>query len=100
MTKKQKVYISAPITGYDINQRKAWFKNVERQLIITGYIPVNPFDNGLSSDAPRTEHMKADIQLLLQCDAYVRSRDWNQSAGCRTEATVAYECGIKLLYEI
>lgn len=98
--RKLKVYISAPITGYDLAERKAWFAIAARQLIIAGYTPVSPLPNGLPDTASHADHMKADLKMLLQCDAYVRSRQWAASAGCCIECQVADACGITLLYEL
>ncbi len=37
-----KTYISAPITGYDVEKRKRYFQQVANQLEEHGFTPVNP----------------------------------------------------------
>lgn len=91
---KKRIYISAPITGHDLAERKEYFAEVAEQLEEAGYEPVNPFDNGLPDTAPRTEHMKADLKMLLSCDGYVQSVATHGSIGCVSEAGVALLCGI------
>lgn len=68
----KKIYISAPISGYDLTERKALFSQMEDILAEEGYKPVNPFSNPLPDSAPYTEHLKQDIKLLLDCDGMVR----------------------------
>ena len=69
MDKKGKVYISLPINGYDIDERKDTAMKMEVKLRGRGYDVFNPLDNGLTHEASTYEHMKADIKALLDCDA-------------------------------
>ncbi len=41
----------------------------KERLESQGYDPVNPFDNGVPDNAHWREHMRADIAMLLKCDA-------------------------------
>lgn len=91
---KKRIYISAPISGHDLAERKAYFAQVAKQLVIIGCAPVNPFDNRLPLTASHADHMRADLRMLLSCDAYIIAADTATSAGCRTEAHVAEACGI------
>lgn len=90
----KKIYISAPISGYNLTERKAFFSQIEGRLAEEGYKPVNPFNNALPDSAPYTEHLKQDIKLLLDCDGMVRPSRWRKSKGCEIEARVAKACGI------
>lgn len=65
---KKKIYISSPITGYNLNERHKFFARIENELTILGYKAVNPMSKPLSDSAPYTEHMKEDLRLLLGCD--------------------------------
>lgn len=96
---KEKVYISGPIAGYDINERKLAFLKVQRMLETIGYQPVNPFDNGVPDDEHWRVHMKADIAMLVQCDAIYMMPGWELSKGCKLELDVATSCGIRLMLE-
>lgn len=70
-----KTYISAPITGYDVEKRKRYFQQVANQLEEHGFTPVNPMQNGLSVNASHATHMRADIHLLLTCRYIVQALD-------------------------
>ena len=64
----KKIYISGPISGYDINERKDAFAKAQEVLELCGYEVRNPFDNGLDREASTHEHMRADLKMLLDCD--------------------------------
>lgn len=96
---KEKFYISGPIAGYDINERKLAFLKVQHMLESLGYIAVNPFDNGVPDDANWRIHMKADIAMLVQCDAIYMMPGWHLSKGCKLEFDVATSCAIHLMME-
>lgn len=97
--KKKVVYLSAPISGYDINERRETFERVENELNKLGYKVLSPMKNGLSQDEPTSRHMKRDIILLLQADAIFLMTGWNRSAGCLTELNVATACGLDVWFE-
>lgn len=94
-----KVYISGPISGHNIEERKAAFARVKAILEGAGHEVFNPMENGLDHDAPTSEHMKADIKALLECDCIYMMKRWNHSAGCQTEILVAMACGIAVKFE-
>ena len=93
--KKKVVYLSAPISGYDIDERSATFERVENELKKLGYKVLSPMKNGLSQDEPTSRH----IILLLQSDAIFLMTGWNRSAGCLTELNVATACGLDVWFE-
>lgn len=92
-----KVYVSAPIDGYDIKERKRYFRYVCMKLAEMGYLPVNPMENGLSADEPKKKHLKIDFHLLTDCDMILLCDGWDTSEGCQKEATVALWSGIEIL---
>lgn len=99
-TKKvKKVYLSAPISGYDLNERYETFEKVEKELKKLGYKVLSPMKNGLSQDEPTSHHMKRNIIMLLQADAIFLMTDWNRSARCLTELHVATACGLEVWFE-
>lgn len=97
MIPKQKVYISAPIDGRNIEERKQYFKAVAARLIDKGYMPVNPMRNGVSEKATKKEHLKADFKMLLECDRILLCEGWEESEGCQKESSVALWSGIYVL---
>lgn len=94
---KKKIYISSPITGYNLNERHKFFARIEKELTILGYKAVNPMAKPMSDSAPYTEHMKEDLRLLLGCDGIVVPNRWRCSKGCETERRVADACGIPVV---
>ena len=96
---KEKVYISGPIAGYDMAERKLAFLKVQHMLETLGYQPVNPFNNGVPDYEHWRVHMKADIAMLVQCDAIYMMPGWELSKGCKLELDVATSCGIRLMLE-
>lgn len=97
MKRKPKIYISAPITGYDLEERRKSFAKWAQIIINAGCEPVNPMEKNIPDDAPYVEHMKADINLLLDCDGYILSTVWTASKGCRCENAVAEACDVELV---
>lgn len=79
----KRIYISGPISGHDIEERRKAFKEIQSQLEAQGYDPVNPMENGLPAEATTHEHMKRDIELLLTCDYIYMMRRWTHSKGCK-----------------
>lgn len=94
---EKKVYISAPISGYSIKERKKYFSTIARHIIDLGYKPVNPFDNGLPEESSYEKHLKQDIRMLLDCDMIVFGFNAMFSVGCITEERIALSCGIQIL---
>lgn len=94
---KKKVYISAPISGYDIDERRRYFASVATQLKQRGFEPVNPMKSGVPDSSPYEEHMRADLRLLLGCQHILLGFGWENSRGCKTEALVANVTGISII---
>lgn len=93
---KNKIYISAPISGYNIEERRATFKAVADILERQDYIVFNPMDNGVPAEAATRYHMRADIKMMLQSDEVVFLDKWLHSAGCHTEFMVAAAIGLTI----
>ena len=99
MKKKKKVYLSLPISGYDLTERIETALKMELNLQARGYDVFNPLDNGLPHEAPTYEHMKADIKALLDCDIVLFMSGFNRSAGCHTELAVAMAVGMEIWFQ-
>ena len=94
-----KCYISGAIAHHDLQERMAAFEQAAAALKFQGFVPVNPFNNGVAQSEHWTEHMRADIGLLLGCDYIYMLKGWELSKGCKLELDVATSCGIKVLFE-
>lgn len=93
-----KVYISLPITGQDIPAQREFATEMAKFITKCGHEPLNPFDNGLPEDAPRADHMRKDLRLLLRANAIVLCPGWQYSRGCLLECSVAKQCGMAITY--
>ena len=96
---RKKIYISGPISGYNLEERRNSFKIVQEHLKAQDYETVNPMENGLPAEATIHDHMKRDIELLLTCDMIYMMRHWTHSKGCKVEFDVATAIGLPVLFE-
>lgn len=94
-----KIYISGPITGFNLEERKNFFAQMAALAKSNGFTPVNPFDNGIAPDADYADHMRADIKMLIECKAILMLPDWDLSEGAKLELKVAIACHIEI-YEV
>lgn len=95
----KRVYISGPISGHNLEERRASFKKIQNLLEVQDYQPINPMENGLPAEATTHEHMKRDIELLMTCDMIYMMRRWTHSKGCKVEFDVATAIGLPVLFE-
>lgn len=96
---KYRCYISGPISGRDLEERKQAFKTAQDMLGKAGFEVVNPMENGLPDDAATAQHMRRDIQMLTECDIIYMMDGWNHSQGCYTEFMVATAIGCGVIFE-
>lgn len=95
----KKIYISGPISGLPLETVYNNFTNAEVNLLEKGYKVVNPFNNGLSTTATWEEHMRADLKLLLDCDAIYMLEGWEKSRGARIEYALAVDLKMDVQYQ-
>ena len=91
-----KIYISIPITGYDLQERKQYAENVRSilQQIYTDSEIITPFDVCTDPSLPYEELIGKDIAALLTCDMVYVCNGSNNSKGCRLERYAALIYGI------
>jgi len=90
----KKIYLSMPITGYDIQERMDRVSEIKRRfgdLYIISPFDASPYDPEKSYE----QCMKECVAELLKCDEIWFDTNWYDSNGCRIEAEVARGCGIK-----
>jgi hypothetical protein len=93
-----KVYVSGRIKDYP--EYKEHFATACMKVELSGNEWVNPCDVELAPlEESYENYMKADIALLLGCDAIYMLDGWEKSAGARTEHLVAAMCGLQMMYE-
>lgn len=93
----KRVYISGPISGYDVAERKAVFDSAARRFRKQDYLVVNPFELGVPDAAPWSQHMRADIAALMRCDIIYMLPGWHTSRGATIERNLAEMVGIKVM---
>ena len=102
-----RIYISGPMSGLDDDNRDE-FSRMASLLQAKGHEPVNPHDiiptrriqmtagyiEEPIKDPKYLDYLKADIAVLMFCDAYVLLDGWRDSNGSRIEKGLADDLGI------
>ena len=96
---KKKIYISGIIANSNTDERRRAFEMAAAYWRLKGYDVFNPFENGLSQEADRCEHMRVDIRALCDCNIIYMLRGWEHSKGAKLELDVASSCGIEVWFE-
>lgn len=92
-----RVYISGPITGLPYEEVEKAFNEAETRLKEQGYEVVNPLNNGLPRESTWNDHMRADLKLLLDCDAIYMLDGWTNSKGAEIEFNLAFDLRINII---
>lgn len=83
--RRMKIYVSLPITGYDLEERKERASELKRRFEREGHEAVTPFDLDWEEGKDYAHYMGRDIEALLRCDAVYFNRGWKKSKGCCLE---------------
>lgn len=96
-----KIYISLPITGYELSERRNYAERVKARLkrINQQAEVVTPFDVNPDQELSYAEYMGNDIAALLTSDAVYFCKGWDKSRGCRLEHSAAFHYTIRTIYE-
>lgn len=97
--KTTRIYLSLPISGYDLQERIDTAMQMEVKLRGLGYDVFNPLGDGWMNGLSTHEYMKHDLKALLNCDAIFIMKGWNRSAGCKLELDTAVAIGIDVFFE-
>jgi len=97
MSTPKRIYIAGPMTGHAEHNFPA-FQAAAKRLHEAGWEVVNPADNfGGRTDLPRSSYLRADVVLLLQCDAVALLPEWETSLGAKLEFLLARELGMPII---
>ncbi len=100
----KRLYLSGPISGHDLEERRKAFKKVQKQFEETGWTVFNPLENGLSAEADTHEHMHRDLAVLtneeIPFEAIYMMEGWLHSAGCKLEFDVATSIGLDVIFAV
>lgn len=119
--KQVRIYISLPISGHDLNERKEKAALMKEQVMwavrhknlsfvskngkATSLTEANtmvytPFDIVPDATGMTYERIMAKgLEVLMMCDLILFARHWQYSKGCRIEFAVAKELGIRMNFE-
>ena len=101
--KKERVYLSGPISGHDLEERRRAFKEIQERVEKLGLEVFNPLENGLPPESTTHQHMHRDIATLSNeehpFDIIYMMRNWLHSAGCKLEFDVATAIGMDVHFE-
>ena len=100
-----RIYISIPITGYDLATQQAKADDIANKLRELGHEPVSPLPppevpKGLTEKEEYAFYMGEAIRKLLTCDAIFLFERWTKSKGCRIEQNAAYVMRLEEFYSI
>lgn len=90
-----KIYLSGPISGYELEERQKFFQKAEDEL--KAAFKDAEIINPMMCTPPSlgyTECMKEDLKLVLESDVVFLLDGWQHSKGCDVEFQVAKICGI------
>lgn len=99
MEKKEKIYISGPITGTQDYMTK--FSMAHLNLARKGYSVVNPamVNAMLPEDTTYEEYMSMSFAMLDLCDSIYLLDGWENSKGAKMEFERAKEKGMNIYYQ-
>lgn len=87
----KRIYLSGPMSHLPALNFPAFYE-AETRLVRAGWDVVNPARNfGGRTDLPRPTYLRADIALLVQCDAIAMLPGWEHSLGAQLEYLIARE---------
>ena len=97
MDETKRIYIAGPMTGHVEHNYPAFGAAAER-FRQAGWQVVNPADNFEGRmDLPRETYLRADVALLVDCDAIALLPGWEESLGAKMEYMLARAFGMKVL---
>ena len=97
--KNLKVYISLPITGFDVDERKERAMQTEVHLKGLGYDTYNPLGKDWVEGLTYQEYMRIGLEELMKCDVIYMLQGWHLSNGCGVELRVATSIGLEVWFE-
>lgn len=102
--KKERIYISGPITGRDINEARRHFFSVERKLRKLGYHTINPLRMRLPVWLAQHGYYRLCLLIELvwlayRADCIYMLKGWLKSGGAKAEQNLAAALGKTIMYQ-
>lgn len=95
----EKCYIAGKISDLPLREYIHNFTEAKKEVEDLGFIPISPTDLPHSHDKTWLSYMREDLKALLSCDAIYMLSNWESSTGAKIEFNLAYELGIKVIYQ-
>lgn len=98
----KRIYVSLPISGYDLDERKLyaiWVKDLIKDKYSEPVEAITPFMVCPEADKSYSYYMGKDIEALLECDVVYMCKGWQNSKGCLAEFAVAKIYGKEIIME-
>jgi len=93
----RRVYIAGPMTGH-LDHNYPAFHAAAQRLRDAGWDVANPAENfDGRTDLPRESYLRADVALLVDCDAIALLPGWEDSSGAKMEYLIARAFGMEIL---
>ena len=97
---KPKIYISGKISGLNIDEAKAMFKDacdfVEETM---NGKAIKTFDlNSQDEKLEWVDYMRVDIKALVDCDSILMLPNWKDSEGAKLELVIAQGLKMNIYY--
>lgn len=94
-----KIYISLPITGWDIDERRKRAKYIFDKLkqLFPGCVVFNPLDGLNDVSKPWEWYMARDIPYLYDATHVYFDEGWEKSRGCALERAIFEERNGKII---
>lgn len=94
---EMKIYVSLPISGYDIEETKEYAEKVKKFLEEKCDEIITPFDVCDEEGKSYSYYMGRSIEALLECDAVFFVPNWQKSKGCMAEFEIVRIYGKEIL---
>lgn len=85
MEESKKLYISIPITGFDLKKQTDKADRLKARLSRKGWRVVTPFEIYAGKNPDYFDYIAADLRTLMDCDAVYFCEGWEHSCGCGIE---------------
>ena len=96
MSKPKRIYLAGPMTGLPDHNFPA-FHAAAKRLTTAGWEVCNPAENfGGRTDLPREQYLRADVAMLVQCEAIALLPGWEDSRGAQLEYLIARELNLAI----
>ena len=99
MPETRRIYIAGPMSNIPDFNFPA-FNKAAAKFRAEGWVVINPAENfGGKTDLPRSEYMRLDILLLMQCSHITFLPGWTESRGALMEYLLAHELGLCMVWQ-